>query len=91
VAENEIQTADGSDGVTNKSEQQLNRPPAKSSKKTSSKRSGSSAQRSGSKSVPPKVNERGVAVTNWDNPDNDPNKRQHVGETGPTGEGNKLK
>lgn len=37
----------------------------------------------------PKVNERGVVVNRWDNPDNDPNTRKHVGED-PHGKKNKL-
>lgn len=72
----EIQTADGSDGVNVPSE------PAVTPKSKSGKGSGGSAPK-------PKLNERGVPLTNWDNPKNDPNARKHVGED-PQGKGNKL-
>lgn len=73
----EIQTADGAGGVHPVSPQE---PPTPKSK--SGKASGTSARR-------PKLNARGVPVTNWDNPGNDPNKRKHAGDS-PNGEGNKL-
>lgn len=42
-----------------------------------------------SKRSGPKLNERGVPVTNWDNPENDPNLRHHSGDD-PEGTRNKL-
>jgi hypothetical protein len=74
VADNEIQTADGSGSVSVQSEQ----PKAKAKATTTRRSSG------------PKLNARGVPVTEWDVPENDPNLRKHVGES-PSGEGNKLK
>lgn len=76
----EIKSADTAGTVENKSEQQLNPPTPKSK---SGKASGSTG------SNKPKLNERGVPITNWDNPKNDPNERKHVGES-PDGEGNKI-
>lgn len=40
------------------------------------------------KTVRPKLNERGVPITNWDNPEQDPNLRAHVGDS-PDGAENK--
>ena len=82
----EIHSAEGSDGVIKQSDQSPATPKGSASS-SSEKRSGSKATK---KSAAPKVNERGVPITVWDNPDNDPNKRAHVGDD-PTGESNKLK
>lgn len=77
----EIKSADSSGSVENKSEQQLNPPTPKGSAKGSAT--------SAPKQKRPKLNERGVPVTNWDNDRNDPNKRTHAGDD-PTGKSNKL-
>lgn len=83
----EIQTADSSGGVENKSEQQLQRPtPKAATSAKGSKRSGSSAP----KAKAPKLNERGVPVTNWDNNAVPPTERKHIGEA-PDGKGNEKK
>lgn len=72
----EIQTADGAGGV------QHPVTPTTTPKSKSGKESARSAPK-------PKLNERGVSVTNWDEPKNDPNKRKHAGED-PQGKSNKL-
>lgn len=82
----EIKAAETAGTVQNKSEQQLNPPtPKNKSARASEKPETEPAP----KQKRPKVNERGVPITNWDNDKNDPNKRKHVGED-PTGKGNKL-
>lgn len=48
------------------------------------------SERPAPRKVPaPQATVRGVPVTVWDNPENDPNKRAHVGDD-PTGESNSL-
>lgn len=85
MGESEVRTADSSATVTNASGQ-TSKP-----KSASKKSSGSASRRAGTASkARATFNERGVPVTVWDNADNDPNKRKHVGETGPSGEGNTL-
>jgi hypothetical protein len=83
MGETEVRTADGSGQVRTQSAQ--TDPKSKADKATPAKRAGSNAPQS----VKPKLNERGVPVTNWDNPKNDPNKREHVGND-PEGKKNKL-
>lgn len=86
----EIQTADSSGGVENKSEQQLQPPtPKQQTSAKGSKRSGSSSQ-SSPKTKAPKLNERGVPETNWDNNAVPPTERKHIGES-PDGKGNEKK
>lgn len=84
MGETEVRTADASGQVTTQSAQ------ASTPKGQASKKSSSGGAKRAASAPKAKFNERGVPVTNWDNPDNDPNKRKHVGETGPSGEGNKL-
>lgn len=76
----ETQTADFSESpeVENKAES----TPTPKSKPRSGKGSG--------KSVTAPASKRGVPVTVWDKPENDPNLRAHVGDD-PTGESNTLK
>lgn len=80
MGETEVRTADSSGTVQNASSQ--------SSKAKGKGRSG--ARAGARKTVAQKLNARGVPVTQWDVPENDPNLRKHVGES-PDGEGNKLK
>jgi hypothetical protein len=75
VAEQELRTA--TTETTAKSPQSNPTPKSKASKAT-----GSEPQR-----VQPKLNERGVPVNNWDNPEQDPNLRAHVGDS-PDGKAN---
>lgn len=81
MGETEVRTAETSGTVTNASGQ--------TSKPKSAAKSGARRGASVPKAKAAKLNERGVPVTVWDNSDNDPNKRKHVGES-PDGEGNKL-
>ena len=74
MGETEVRTAESSEHVTNASQ-------TKSSSKASSK----TGERAGSR---PKLNERGVPVTQWDNPEQDPNLRVHAGDS-PDGAENK--
>jgi hypothetical protein len=94
----EIQTADGADGVKVLSPQ--DDPQAKSDAKDSDDsgdsrkvkpqtRRGGAVTSKTTSSDEPKRNAQGTVITQWDNDDNDPNKRASIAED-PTGESNQL-
>jgi hypothetical protein len=74
VAEQELRTATTETQATAKSPQNDPKPKSKAAK--ASRATSSEPER-----VRPKLNERGVPVTNWDNPEQDPNLRAHVGDS----------
>lgn len=78
-----VSTADASGQVKVQSPQDKPTPKAKQSNRTRPQ------QRSGGQGsvTPPPPETRGRAVTNWDNPEQDPNLRVHAGDD-PTGEAN---
>lgn len=87
MGETEIRTANAGESVTVESVQ--SEPQSKSKASQSGQRKSAKAS-GGSARGTVKVNAQGTPVTQWDNPDNDPNKRASIAED-PTGEGNKLK
>jgi hypothetical protein len=84
----EIQTAQAADGQTKVQSPQENPAPKGNANVKASGRTGTSSK-SKPKPKAPKVNDRGVVETQWDNPKNDPHERASV-EEDPTGKSNSI-
>lgn len=82
----EIQTAEAADGSIKVQSPQTD---AEDSESNAPKPKGRRKSPITSKTDGPERNAQGVVVTQWDNPDADPNLRKHIGES-PDGEGNEI-
>lgn len=89
MGEQEVRTADSSGSVTVASAQSQPQPKSTSSPTTSKRKSARASGTNASKQEQKQAIAQGRPVTVWDNPDNDPNDRKHVGED-PEGKDNSL-